>query len=215
MERTMKVIGKGKLVLPPDLIQITIHLNITEKEYEQVIISAAKSKDELTSTLVNIGFNQEELKTNHFSVDSKYEGYSDEHGNWKNKFVGYELNHELLLSFQDFDLLGKALYALSTCSSEPQFSIHYTLKNQEKAKEELLTLAMEDAKKKAELLSRAANVSLMDIISIDYHFNELNMIVQPMERVMLAKSSMDTIPLDIHPNDLIIEDQVSVIWTIE
>ena len=75
---------------------------------------------------------------------------------------------------------------------------------------------MLDAKSKASVLARAAEVTLGEIQSIDYSFGELALEARPVGRLMTAKNAADSAgyTLDIEPDDLFVTDTVTVVWEI-
>ena len=128
-------------------------------------------------------------------------------------------NHCLKLEFPlDNDRLGRILYALAHSPVSPEFQISYTVRDPEKAKNELLALAVADAREKAEVLTKAAGTSLGTLLSIDYSWGEVSFEVHPMGRMLnanmetaLPKASYD---MSIEPDDIESSDTVTVIWSL-
>ena len=123
----------------------------------------------------------------------------------------------------EFDLdnerLGKLLFALGQSDLKPELRISYTVKDQEAAKNALLGEAVKDAKEKAEVLSRAAGVSLKEIQNINYSWGEVDLEVRPMPAMLAsgmtrASKIMGSYDLNIQPEDIEVEDTVTVVWEI-
>ena len=117
------------------------------------------------------------------------------------------------------DILGDVLTAVSRLSGKPEFHIEYTVKDTEAAKQELLKKAVQDSRRKAEIIAEAAYVALGEILNIDYSFGETSFVVRPVNRIAQAKmasgvSMEDSLDLDIEPEDIKVEDTVTVIWKI-
>ncbi len=218
MERTIKVTGKGKLSVKPDLIQLSLNLSDVKDTYALALEQSSKQTEELRDCFAGLGFAKTDLKTVYFNVDTKYESYTDENRQWKQKFVGYQFMHSLKLEFDaDNELLGKVLYALAQCSVSPEFNIRYTVKEPEKAKNELLSKAVADSKAKAEILAAAAGVKLDEIVNINYSWGEIDIVSQPMNRMLKCADTMTaeaSYSMDIEPEDINITDTVTVIWEI-
>ena len=220
MERIIRITGKGKISVTPDTMRILITQKNVMDTYEAAIKDSAESKAYLNETIGKIGFKKEDLKTTYFNVDTKYDQYRDKYDNWKEKFIGYEYVHRMKLEFpKDNDLLGMVLEALAKCAGEPEFSIQYTVSDPEAAKNELLAKAIEDSKAKTEVLSRAAGVSLADVLTVDYSWGEMEIYSRPI--MSLECSSVDCIKeptgigLDIDPDDIDLTDTVTVVWGIK
>ena len=118
----------------------------------------------------------------------------------------------------DNDILGRVLYALGHSKLSPEFRISYAVKNPESARNSLLKKAVEDAKEKAEILAEAACVALKDILTVDYSWGEIDITYESVKlakSISVAEDSTDAYNLDIEPDDIDIEDTVTVIWEIE
>lgn len=220
--RTIRITGRGKIRLRPDMTRITITLEGTYPEYSEALRHSAQDTDQIKDILTVFGFERSDLKTLNFGVDTAYEGYN-ENGIYKQKFVGYKFRHQMKVEFaSDNDRLGKILYALAHCPVNPEFKLSYTVKDQEAAKNELLGKAVTDAREKATVLTQAAGVRLKDIQRIDYSWGQIDFEVRPMSRNMLSGDEIDNLlaPLsasydvDIEPDDIEVSDTVTVVWEI-
>ena len=221
MERTVKVTGKGKLLLKPDTIRLLIDLVDQDKEYDETIRKSMEHAQEVHEEFTKFGFDRSDLKTLSFRVDTEYEGYQDKKDNsWKQRFVGYKAVHTLKTEFPtEKEILGKVLYMVARLSGRPEFHVEYTVKDTAKAKNDLLREAVHDSRNKAEILTEAANVQLGQIISIDYSWGQVEFVTRPMSRLavpeMAYNSAMEeSYDMDIEPDDISVEDTVTVIWEI-
>ena len=188
----------------------------TNKELQQIFPDI-----KWTSLAVTLSRYKQTGKILNLSIDPEYESYQEK-GHYKQRFIGYRFSHVLKIEFpSDNDRLGSVLYALARSPLDPEFRISYTVADPEAAKNELLGRAVKDAAQKAEVLSRAAGVSLKEILSVDYSWGQINFDVTPMNRmmadesVMLAKAApAGGYALDIEPDDIEVSDTVTVVWAI-
>ena len=216
--RTIRVTGKGQLKVHPDMTRITITLEGRNMDYGETLKRSAEDTEQLKATLEPFGFERADLKTLSFDVEPKYESYKvkDE---YRRRFVGYEFSHVLKVEFDsDNRRLGKILFALANCQLDPEFRLSYTVKDPEAVKNELLGKAVQDAAAKAGVLSSAAGVKLGEIQSVDYSWGEVRFEYEPMEKLMLEKPCMaggsGSYNMDIEPDDIDVQDTVTVIWEI-
>ena len=216
--RTIRVTGKGMLRVKPDMTRITMTLEDLCREYAETLRRSTLDTEELKDVLSEFGFERSDLKTLRFDVNTEYENYKDRQGNYKSRFSGYKCTHVMKVEFpSDNSLLGRILYALVNCPVSPEFRISYTLKDPEAAKNELLGMAVKDAKEKAKVLTDAAGVTLKDIQNIDYSWGEIDFEYRPMRGDVVACSapiSNNSYDLDIEPDDIEAEDTVTVIYEI-
>ncbi len=221
-ERTIRVTGKGRLSVKPDQIRLMINISDTREYYEETLRRSTEQVETLKDLFENLGFDRKDLKTTYFNVDTKYESYQARDKSWKNRFVGYEYKHNLKIEFDaDNKVLGKILYALSHSDVKPEFRLVYTVKDMEASKNQLLASAIADSREKAEVLTKAAGVSLGDIMTIDYSWGEVDFTISPMDRMMEPKMLAEdccigsaSYDIDIEPDDIDVSDTVTVIWGI-
>ena len=123
MEKTMKVTGKGKLSVKPDLIRLLLDTTKVCATYEEALRQSSEQTEALKTCFEGLGFARTDLKTLRFSVDTEYENYRDENNVWKNRFIGYRFNHNMKLEFDaDNERLGRVLYALAQTEVHPSFA---------------------------------------------------------------------------------------------
>lgn len=219
-ERIIKVTGKGNLKIKPDMTRITITLEGQNKEYDKTLAQSSRDTEALKDILEKQGIDRTAVKTLMFNIDTKYEGYQAWDKSWKERFVGYEFKHVVKVEFDsDNKRLGKILYALANAKDiHPDFRLSYTVKDPEASKNQLLGKAVADAKAKAEVLTKAAGVSLKDIKNIDYSWGEIQFEYAPMNRNMFCNKIMadgaGAFDMDIEPDDISVSDTVTVVWEI-
>ncbi|MBP3199619.1 MAG: SIMPL domain-containing protein [Butyrivibrio sp.] len=219
-ERMLKVTGKGNLKIKPDMTRITITLEGQNKEYDKTIAQSSKDTEALKDILEKQGIDRTAVKTLMFNIDTKYESYQAWDKSWKERFVGYEFKHVVKVEFDsDNKRLGRILYALANAKDiHPDFRLSYTVKDPEASKNQLLGKAVADAKAKAEMLTKAAGVSLKDIKNIDYSWGEIQFEYAPMNRDMFCNKIMapdaGSFDMDIEPDDISVSDTVTVVWEI-
>ena len=217
--RTIRVTGKGQLMVKPDMTRITVTLTGLYKEYGETLRHSSEDTEVLRAVLAGFGFQRSDLKTLSFHVDTEYESCRDKNNDDKQRFVGYRFNHILKVEFEsDNDRLGKLLYALAHCSVRPEIRIGYTVKDPEAAKNQLLGRAVTDAREKALVLTRAGGVTLKEIQSMDYSWGEIDFECRPMRGDVLMECCeapmAESYGLDVEPDDVEVSDTVTVVWEI-
>ncbi len=219
MDRTIKVTGTGSLSVKPDTTVLHIQLQGSEKKYEAACAKAAEAGAQIGRAFAALGFAEDELKTVSFSVNTRQEGYTDKNGVYRTRQAGYEFYQELKLSFAaDNERLSQCLTVLAKAECSPLFHIEYTVKNPESAKNRLLALAVKDSEKKAKILAKAAGKTLGDVLFMDYSWGQMNLSVRPMMNFAREKSMAmceDAIAVNVTPEDIRIEDTVTVLWELK
>ena len=214
--RTVHVTGKGMIRLKPDTVRVAMTLEGMEPDYAETLRRSAADTERIRSALIEAGFSREELKTRNFNVQTEYEGYQED-GVYRQRLVGYRFIHELEIEFPwDNERLGAVLNAITDAALSPNLRISYTVRDREAAKNALLGLAVADAKAKAEALTAAAGVKLLDVLQINYAIGENEFAVHPVlydgaARKMCAGNAAP----EIVPEEITAEDTVTIVWAIE
>lgn len=217
MNRLITVKGTGSVRVKPDLIIITMNLESHKYEYNNTMEVAADSIKTLQDAIQVAGFNKKDLKTTSLNIRTHYENYRDENNNYKNKFNGYVCEQGLKLEF-DFntEVMSKVITAIGKSSVDPRLDIRFSVKDKAAVNEELLISATENAKQKADILTKASGVTLGNLISIDYNWDELNLYSQTRynmeDRCMLLDESCSP---EMEPDDIEVSDTVSFVWEIK
>ena len=224
MDKTMKITGKGKVSVKPDIIRLNMTMEESYKEYELTLRQSSETIKILKELFVSLGFKNDDLKTRSFDISTKYESYKAKDQSWKKRLIGgligYTYTHHMLIEFDaDNKKLGEILYALAHSVITPEISIEYTVSDPEKYKDELLKNAIEDSKHKAKVLAHAANIELCDIVSIDYSWGEINFVSEPIQNFAFASAEKTMgspgYDIDIEADDIDVTDTVTVVWKIK
>ena len=206
--RTITVKGVGKVSVKPDVIAISIEQKTHAREYDKTMEKAAAELAAIRKAIAGAGYDPAKLKTSSFGVDTYYESKRDAEGNYKNHFKGYKCTHCLNFEF-DYDMkeLGKVLSALAGCDAKPEFTIKFSVKEQDTMKERMLENAVANATSKANTLAKSAGVRLGEILRIYYSWGELNVYSR-------TQWNLAAFAMDIEPEDVEASDTVTVVWAI-
>lgn len=113
----------------------------------------------------------------------------------------------------DSKKLGDVLKGIAETSANPTLSIGFSVKDKELLEEKLLIDAAKNAKRRAEILTKAAGSQLGELLSIDYDWSELHVYSEVnMRSNMLLESS--ALP-EIEPEDIEVGDTVRFVWEIK
>jgi uncharacterized protein YggE len=216
--REIIVKGIGKAAAAPDLIVLTMNLEVTEREYEQTMRRGAEILDTLRAAIARVGHDGKALKTTSFNIKTKYESYQ-ENKTWKQRFIGYTCSHGLKLEFDlDMPMLGATLGAIAVCDADPNFNIKFSVKDPNAVSEQLLASAIENAKWKAAILAKSAGVTLGAIQRIDYNWSEIHLYSKTdmdMDEGVLCCAEAAPMNYEIEPEEINVSDTATVVWAIE
>ena len=217
MPKTITVKGIGKISAKPDYVLLSMLLKSCDIDYDKSMELADKELEQLKEALSGVGFDKKALKTVDFNVRTEYNNVDDGSGNYRREFNGYSVSHRLKLEFDlDSKKLSNALSAVSGCLSDPELSIAFTVKDVSAVNEELLCAAAQNAEHKAKVLCGASGVELGKLLSIDYSWNELNILSDTHCQVprFLRSAPASAVSIDIEPDNIDIRDTATFVWEI-
>lgn len=205
MNKKITVKGVGSVSTKPDYIVIRMTISTKDKSYSKSVDSANKRIQLLQDALGSVGYAKEDLKTLSFRVRS----FEDD------KVTMYCCIYDLKLSFDlDTKRLAETLNAISDSGSEAKFMISFTVKNPERVNEQLLKAAVENARRKAEILCAASGVKLGELIEVNYNWGEVNIVSASAYAAnsggMLRGASVP----EFEPDEIKSEDSATLVWEI-
>lgn len=209
--KTLRVTGETSISVKPDLIIFLLRASKLCKEYEEAVRKSTELTVKIKDLVEDCGFNREKLKTDSLSVEPEYEYEEKKDGSRKKILVGYRYKHDSFIEFNnDNEVLGKLIYEVSKSELDVEFYVKYDLKDKAKYKEEALVKAVEQAKRKADIIANTSRVKLLDIRSIDYSFDKIGI-----DMVYDSMSMARSYDIDIDAEDIEISEDIEITWNIE
>ena len=207
--------GTGRASAKPDLITLSMTLTSEDLVYEKSMSDANEAIEKLREALNIEGFSRDDLKTTDFSINTIFESVKDRNDEYKQVFRGFRVGHNLTLEF-DFDRkrLGRVLSAIAASGTVPEFRIGFTIKDREALSTQMLQNAVANARLKAEIIAGAAAFRLGDIISVDYSWSDVHFHSSTQFGLRFEKMNVSSMDIDIQPDDINVNDTVTIIWEI-
>ena len=161
MEKTITIKGVGSISAIPDYVVISMFVDSDGKEYDEAIEIAKNKMEQLTETLVSVGFEKTDIKTISFFASAKTKTDRGQDGFLEDVFCGFRVSHYIKVEFSfEPQRLSDMLSAISKCEVKPVLSVDFTVKDSFAINEKMLKAVAADARKKAETLCEELNVEL-------------------------------------------------------
>lgn len=164
---SLKVQGVSKLSVKPTRTVISYQVRSIDMNYAKSVEKLIQRIDLLSSSLVELGFNKDDLVTTNFNVDRNVV-----FGRGTRKDSGFVALQTLKIDFnQDESRLLEVLNKSVASEADPEITISFEIdsKKQISIQNELIKMAVQDAQKKAELISTTAGYRIIGIKLINYH----------------------------------------------
>lgn len=216
MDRNIKVTGRGNASIKPDLIRLHVYISDERPTYEETIQLSTAMTELVRVSLKRMEFSKDDIKTDSFRVDTVYGDSAD--GEESEVLRGYRFFHCMIVEFPlDNNKLGGCLTELSKCVARPEYQVSYTVKDKDAVKDMLLGKAVSSARGKAEILAQAAGVSLGALQTIEYSWNEYDLVSSTKPVFSIPEGDHDHLKMRVNiiPKDIVLNDTVTVIWAIK
>jgi uncharacterized protein YggE len=216
--KTIRVTGKANMKVAPEQTKVRLTIRGFAMEYGDALAKSVEDTKIIKDAIESCGIDRASLKTENFYTSEKTKSVKDQYGNTSYRHIGYDVTHYLNFTFDNNnEILGKVLYVLSKLSINPRIDVSYVIKDSEVYKTELIALAVEDAKRKALAMTNAAQVTLGDIVSMDYSYETFywesrQYVHMDCDVMCKADAAFD---VDMTPEDANIADTVTIVWEIK
>ena len=207
------VLGEGRKELAPNLIGLDYTFKAKEKTYEKAVEIGTKIVADYLQFLIGEGFDKREFKTSSMRVSeaSTYDGKTK-------KYIkdGYLFVQEASIEF-DYDLkrMAKIIEATSKLKTPPTYKIVFDIKDKAQMEDEIVTLAVLDAKHKAENIAKAMGKQIKECKRVEYSANARGFSghYDMMEcRMMSKESSAQNIEQVFVPEDIVLTKSVNCVF---
>ena len=216
MEKLINVgVSYGKR-FPADLLRVSIELAGHHDEHDECTREYNRMLRQVREALVGIGIPKDEIKNSDFRISvHKKVLYEKEYGEYfqaTSKPDGYDYSARVSLVRDASQEETKAIWiALCSCADSVQFRFNYGIKDEEALKTTLLTEAVTEGRRRADILAAAAGARVTGIHSISYEFDGGD---YRTSAAYAQSSPYDEAP-EFNPEDVYVECAVDMQWAIE
>lgn len=211
-ESLLTVTGAATVVVKPDMGVLNIHVTDINLKMNESIKSLGDKSKYYIDILKKLKFEEKNIKTTSFSVTKNSIFRND-------KYIdsGYIATQDIRLEFiYDDQILSKILNEFTKTNKEIDFSFSFKLSEglKEKVQKQIIELAIQDAKQKANNISISASFKLGKIKNIHYGGYNGNSGMEQLENIhpyafkAAGQSYEDNKIYNFTPDDLIFKDNI-------
>ena len=157
----LTVSGSGTVLVESDLAVVTVGVREASTD---VLVAQSTVNEKIAAikqSLLDAGAKESEINTDSINIYANYD-YSDN----TEVIVGYTANNTLSVRTTDIDNVGALIDAAFAAGANTLDNVQFTVQDDSVAREQALTKAVEDARRKAEVLAAAAGLQIASIESI-------------------------------------------------
>lgn len=157
--------GEGKLNAAPDVATVVLGVETQNASASGAAAQNAKLMNETISALIAAGIAEKDIQTSSYSLTTAPEEEQKTAGT-KPKAPTFIASNLVTVKLNDTEKVGQVLDAAVSAGSNSIQSVSFDIRNPQPEKDGALTLAIEDAKRKAVVAAKAAGVKLGRVLEI-------------------------------------------------
>lgn len=207
--RTLSINGNGKISISPDIATINIGVQTESDNAQEAVASNNQQSQALLNTLTDAGVAEKDIQTSDFSIfpRQEYDNTGQPTGT-----ITYLVNNTVTVTVRDLDNIGIVLDAAVKAGANNIYGIQFDIEDREFAQQQAMTIAMENAQARAEVLAEAAGVELGDILSLQTYLGSGSPIPYVKGYEMAVQETAMSVPVS--PGEMQVIVDVSVVYEI-
>ena len=144
------VFGEGIVSVDANMVRITLGVLTEGVELQSIQTQNAQVSSQVIEALIVLGVKREDIRTVEYRIDPQYQ-YEE----GKQQFVGYRVLHMLEIKTNQIKNAGTIVDLAVKTGANSVSNIEFTVENDEQYYQHALTLAANDAVRKADTLARS------------------------------------------------------------
>jgi hypothetical protein len=161
---TVSVTGEASISVPPDLAQIDSGVTTEAKTAREASEANNKAMGGVLSALKNAGLAEKDVQTSRLSLSPQ--SAPNRNANAPFLIVGYRASNRVTVTIRDITKVADTIDVLVGAGANEISGISFMVSKASKLLDDARSEAIADARRKAEIYARAANITLGAPISI-------------------------------------------------
>ena len=206
--RTITISARGEVASTPDIATVSAAVVTQAKDAQTALAENAKKMTSVIKQVRAAGIEARDVQTTQVSLNAIYG--RDERGRYSDKITGYEARNQVRARIRNLDKAGAILDALVASGANNIGNLSFGFADPAPLRDEARKDAVAEARRKAELYTDAAGVSLGRVMRIteggDYS-------PQPMPAMRMMAAEADSTPIE--AGESVIAASVTIVFEIK
>lgn len=177
---TFSIQGEGKVSAKPDLVKISLGVQTDNASVKEAQRGNTQRMNAIIAAMKEFGIESKDIQTTNYSIFPKID--------WKDgrqNIIGYSVSQNVEVKIRDLDKVGDVLGKAGELGANQIGGLDFTIDDPKVLQDQAREKAIEDAKKKADLLADKLGLDVVKIVT----FSESNG-YYPTPRPMMMKADM-------------------------
>lgn len=160
------VSGSGVTLVNADYAMVTLGVVHVEKDVLKAQEKVNSAINAIRAALIESGVKKEDINTDQIRINARYD-----YSGLIEKIVGYSASSDLVIRTTDMENVGSVIDIAFEAGANTLDGIEFFKENTDDARESALTDAVNEARKKAEIIAAAAGLTITGIDSIQESYS--------------------------------------------
>ncbi len=159
---SLVVTGMGTVKATPDIAYVTVGVTTSGKRAQEASQANAAATEKVVAAVKLQGIAEKDIQTSSYNVQPVYR-----EGNFARGIDSYQVSNLVRATVRKLAAIGKVIDSALDAGANNVQGVSFGLENRDPAEERALTQAVKEARRKAEIIARAAGVEIRGIQEID------------------------------------------------
>ncbi len=216
----IRVQGTGKGTFVPDEVNFTIYFKTKGNSYEEVLQEGIYHVERfIEEVLYQNDLKKEDMKTRNFVIKEEQK-YNEETRQYEKDGYSFHQTASLVFDYNK-EMMAHLLDSISKLENPPMCNIHFSIKNKEACRRNLIVKAYEDASKQAAAIALASFKTLKSCQKVDFTPFTTDYISPTMltsDNMYMTKGNHDMIQAienTFTPEDIVLTETLYCLWIAE
>jgi hypothetical protein len=203
---TVTSAGSGEALAAPDMAEMYFGASVLEPDAKAALGNAGAAAEAITEAVKAAGVSAEDIQTANVSVFPEYRGGE----NKAPEITGYRASVQVRVKIRDLAAIGEVISSASDAGANEINGPTFMLDDDEDAQSIAIEDAIDDARRRAEVMAGAAGRTLGGVISV----SEAGVSIPPVYWAGLERAAADY-SIAIEPGQLNVTASVTVVFELK
>lgn len=161
--RTISVDGTSVIKATPDRATVNISIESTGKDAKEASAQNAIIMNKIQQDILALAITKDNIKTTNYNLYPVY----NRKDNGRQEIIGYSVSNQITVTVDNIDLVGNVIDTAINAGANNINSVEFSLKDPEAYKNKVLVQAINDAKRKADIIAKTLGKNVVNVVSVN------------------------------------------------
>ena len=210
-KNTLQVSGKGEVTAKPDKSNLTISVETTNQIASTAVSENARKMNKVMEKLKSQIGKSDKISTTGYNLTPVYT-YDEK--TRKSELSGYRVSNSIIVESKNLNMIGKLIDSATQAGANRIDSLSFDTDKRDEYRKQALVKAVQDARETADIVAKAAGVTIVKITQISPSY-EIPIPIYREFALSARGASAPPPPTQIEPGELTVNASVNIVFEIQ